>query len=240
MADFKTHVTFGAATGYGFSLVAYASEMVENYYMAVIIFFTTFIGSFLPDMDSESGLPIQIIFGINSFFIAGLTFYFLYNNGLNPYLAFGIQLMAFPFVRKVMQPAFKKYTKHRGVFHSIPAMFIAFFAALFITKYLKLGTLEKFTIAASIGLGYFSHLLLDEIYAVNFLTGNASKARKKKGKFSIKRFIKERIGLKKSFGTALDLGSSSRPKYPTILAYLILIVLIVVTYPQLKEIIRML
>ncbi len=232
MAGFKTHTAVGAATGWGLSVFTYMIGWTSNLYMSIIIFFATIIGSFLPDMDSNSGLPVQIIFGIYSYFAATLSLYFLYENGANIYLMVFTPIASFTFVKYVFEPFFKKYTAHRGIFHSFPAFIIAFLATLFVANYLKLNILDKFAIALSIGLGYFSHLLLDEIYSVNFLLGKSKKRKKE----SIKDFIKRRFGFKRSFGTALDLGFNQKDKYPAIIAYIILVVLLYICFPLLKGI----
>ena len=77
----------------------------------------------------------------------------------------------------------RKFTVHRGMFHSIPAMLT--FGGI---TYLLTGgwpTNERYMMAGGVMGGFFSHLLLDEIYAVEFKTG--------------------RWRTKKSFGTAMKL-----------------------------------
>src|SRR6185436_8927691 len=83
---------------------------------------------------------------------------------------------------------FKRYTVHRGMWHSIPAMFTASLLAflLYSTENIYL----RLFVAGGVTLGFFSHLLLDEIWAVGFgWTGPR---------------------LKKSFGTALKCWGPSR------------------------------
>ena len=55
---------------------------------------------------------------------------------------------------------------HRGMFHSVPAMLISG-----LTVYLAYGSplmSVRLLLAAGVMIGFFSHLLLDEIYAVDF------------------------------------------------------------------------
>src|SRR5262249_47510635 len=63
---------------------------------------------------------------------------------------------------------FKKVTVHRGMFHSVPAMLIA---GLFVfLAYQSPSLLIRVYLAGGIMLGFFSHLLLDELCSVD-LTG---------------------------------------------------------------------
>ena len=236
MADFKTHLSFGAATGFVLAIVTHMVNWVETMAMAVIIFFATVIGSFLPDMDSDSGLPIRIIFGLYAYFAATLTMYYLYDNRASIYLIIFLPIASFVFVNFYLKKIFSKYTTHRGIFHSIPAFLIAFFLSLFIAWTTDLPTLEKFSIALSISFGYLSHLVLDEIYSINILMSNKKTRKIKLKGFSLKKYIKANFGVKRSFGTALELGFKQKKKYPAIIAYIILIVLIIIAIPVMRDI----
>ncbi len=235
MADFKTHLTFGSLTGFAVAITAYLSDWVQTMYMAVLLYFATVFGSFLPDMDSDSGHPVQIIFEFYAYISAALTIYYLHDNGLSLYWRIFMPLASFFFVRIILCNIFNKYTTHRGIFHSVPALLVVFFLTLLVAWSINLPVLEKFSIAVAVSMGYFSHLLLDEIYSVKLL--NPTPASKKR---SFKEIISRHFGLKKSFGTALDLGFNQKEKYPGIIAYLILITLIIVDFPIIKKIVSLL
>jgi hypothetical protein len=204
--------------------------------MAVIIFFATLIGSFLPDMDSDSGVPVKIIFGFYAYLATTLTIYYLSDNGASIYLMFFLPIASFVFIKIFLEKLFLKYTTHRGIFHSIPAWLITFFGTLVIAWSTHLPATEKFVIALSISSGYLSHLILDEIYSVNLLMSIRDKKKFSFKNFSFKEYFKENFGLKTSFGTALDLGFKQKEKYPGVIAYTILIVLIIISIPVLKQI----
>ncbi len=216
MAGFKTHVTVGTFTGFFLAIVSYIAEWVTSFGLVSAIFFATMAGSFLPDLDSDTGLPYQIIFGLYALLIAGLTFYLFYNisNG-NVILSFISPVLAFVIIRYVLGPLFKRYTKHRGIFHSIPAALISFFATLLIVSLVNMPVVNKFLIALAVGIGYLSHLVLDEIFSTNILIGKIKKP-------------------KKSLGTALKFGAKSRTA--TLIAYILLFVLIFLTYPMMQKI----
>ena len=236
MADFKTHLSIGAATGFGLAITTYMLDWISNVYMAVIIFFSTVIGSFLPDMDSDSGLPVRIIFGLYAYLAATLTMYYLHDNGASIYFTIFMPFASFVFVYFYLKKLFVKFTKHRGIFHSIPAFLISFFLSLTIAWSTDLPTLEKFTIALSISFGYLSHLVLDEIYSINILMSHRKTKKVKLREFSFKKWFKDNFGFKRSFGTALELGFRQKQKYPAIIAYTILIFLVIISIPVIIDI----
>jgi membrane-bound metal-dependent hydrolase YbcI (DUF457 family) len=77
----------------------------------------------------------------------------------------------------------KRYTVHRGMFHSIPALLIFTGIAFMISGHSNLHL--RYFKAGGVFLGVFSHLMLDEIYSIEWAGG--------------------RWRFKKSFGTALKL-----------------------------------
>ncbi|MBT6878078.1 MAG: metal-dependent hydrolase [Gammaproteobacteria bacterium] len=67
--------------------------------------------------------------------------------------------------------AFKKFTVHRGIFHSIPAALVMGLLSihLFVSYGWERDGLQ--VIAASVTIGYLCHLLLDEINSAVNLSG---------------------------------------------------------------------
>ena len=75
-------------------------------------------------------------------------------------------------IRYGISELFKRYTVHRGMFHSIPAMLIAGLAVFLMTRTANKEPellLERLYLAGAVMLGFLSHLVLDEIYAVDFM-----------------------------------------------------------------------
>jgi len=233
MADFKTHLSFGSLTGFILAVSTYISDWVQTVYMAVIIYFATIIGSFLPDTDSDSGHPVKIIFEFYAYLSAAFAIYFVHDNGMSFYFKIFLPVASFFFVKIVLFNYFTKKTKHRGIFHSIPAFFISFFATLLLAWSTDLMLMEKFSIALAVSLGYLSHLILDEVYAVKLL--NPEKSNKIR---TPKEIFNRYFGVKKSFGTALDLGFNQKDKYPGVIAYTLLLMLIIADLKILTKIIN--
>ncbi|MFM7207797.1 MAG: metal-dependent hydrolase [Planctomycetaceae bacterium] len=95
----------------------------------------------------------------------------------------------------------ENYSKHRGMLHSVPAAAIAGqFAFL---AFVSAEPLHRYFIAGAVVLGFLSHLVLDEIWAV------------RQGLFGPK--------VKKSFGTALKFTGPDL--WPTLAAYGIVVLL---------------
>ncbi len=220
MADFKTHLNVGSAVGFVLAVFSYVAGWTQNVLLSVLLFFLTVAGSFLPDMDSDSGLPVKIIFGFYAYMAAGMTIYIFHSNGLGMFLSFLFAMGIFALVKFGLAEAFRRYTTHRGIFHSIPAFLISFLLTLSIVGLTDISASEKFAIALAVSLGYLSHLILDEVYAVRFVSDEEGNT-----------FLEK----KTSFGTALDMGFG-RDKYSGWIAWGLVIILIIVTYPTLRKI----
>lgn len=217
MAGFKTHTSVGTITGFVLMIAVYLLGWATNFPIAVYIFIATALGSFLPDLDSDTGLPYQIIFGLYSLVAAAIAFYVAYNiTAGNVLIALIAPAATFVLMRFVLAPLFKRYTKHRGMFHSIPAMLIAFFGSLLIVSFFRLPIVDKFLIALAVAIGYLSHLILDEIYSTNILTG--------------------KFKPKKSLGTATKFFSKSQAS--NIFVYLLLFALMYLTAPMFQRIVQ--
>jgi len=180
-----------------------------------ILFCGSLAGAILPDLDSDTGTPFQIVIGLFSLMVGGLTFYFFFNAGEKSLLTLiGGPILAFIAFRIIVGSIFKKMTVHRGIFHSTPAGLIATLSVILLLNDFSLTPVVKVLIGISVGLGYVSHLILDEVYsAINF--------------HGIP-FIPN-----KSLGSALKLYSKS--KTASLMAYIILGILIYFTHPIIQK-----
>lgn len=197
MAAFREHVTFSSLLGVGFGAALY-------HYLAVDISQAVLAGALcgfagmLPDLDSDSGKPIREMFNLLSAIGAFLLLHRLRRLRISPEDRILAAVAFYVFVRFFARMGFERLTVHRGMFHSIPAMFLA--GGLTYVATSELTPPMPILLAAAVTVGYFSHLLLDEIYSVD-LNGLVPK-------------------LKKSAGTALKFYSESWPA--TLLTYALL------------------
>ena len=205
MASFRGHLAFSASLGAAYGgLIAWQLEV--NWGTAVLAGGLTAVGGMLPDLDSDSGVPVREMFSL-----AGIVMPLMF---IRRFLTLGLELdqilvalgIVFVVVRYGVSYIFKRFTVHRGMFHSIPAMFIAGFATFLLYPHQLISSRLAVTIGVMIG--FFSHLLLDEIYAVDF------------------RGLKP--ALNQFAGSALKFTSKS--KFATAMTYLVMIALGVLVF----------
>jgi hypothetical protein len=182
MAAFKQHVTVSTILGAGYSLALLRMEVPGT--QAVTAGALCAASGMLPDLDSPSGKPIQLVFGLGAIAAAFLAPHRLQSSELTPekmILAMAALYLAVRFGAAWM---FKRLTVHRGMFHSLPAAIIAAEIAFLIQAPPYLG---QWKAAGGVLLGFLSHLVLDELYSVD-MSG---------------------VRMRKSAGTAVKLYSSS-------------------------------
>lgn len=205
MALFRDHITVGALVAAVGVVLLYFYAVVTDPLLLVILFAVSIIGSFLPDLDSDSGIPFYILFGVFTLACGGVVLYYvLANPPESIYVLVGAPIAALFGVWFIVGAIFKHFTHHRGMMHSIPTMVITSLLVFLVAKYLEQGETLSLVFALAAGVGFFSHLVLDEIHAENTLSGNP--------------FIPRR-----SLGTAFKFFSSSKPT--TLFTYLLLAVL---------------
>src|SRR5439155_5187567 len=85
----------------------------------------TAVGGMLPDLDSDSGVPVREMFGLAAAVVPLLLYHRLKHANLSPEGILAALLFGYVFIRYVVANRFKQVTVHRGMYHSIPAMFIA-------------------------------------------------------------------------------------------------------------------
>jgi hypothetical protein len=126
----------------------------------------TTLGGLLPDLDSDSGVPVRELFGLMAAATPFLILGRLRNSGLSPEQILVILGAVYVFVRYGVSEFFKQATVHRGMFHSLPALCIAGLVVFLL--YDSPNVYLRMYLAGGVMAGFFSHLLLDELYAVDF------------------------------------------------------------------------
>ena len=189
MAAYREHISVSGMLGAGVALVstfAFGYTPVQG----LLAGWLTAIGGILPDLDSESGRPVREIFGLTAS-VAPLLLIgrILQWTGLqgDPETVMVLFLVMYLVIKYGLASLVGSLSVHRGMFHSIPALVIA--AEITYLFYPSEQISPKLLMAASVGIGFLSHLLLDEIYSVQW-SG-------------------VRIKLKKSAGSAMKLFGDS-------------------------------
>lgn len=186
MADFKTHMTVSTATG-----VVYAVAGIQMGLPKVTCLLgggLCSVSGMLPDLDSDSGRPLREATTLGAAVVPMLMVERFQKLGLDTETMVLAAALVYITIRFFVAELFRRYTVHRGMWHSLPAAAIAgLFAFLVISN--EDITLRLFK-TMGVVLGFMSHLILDEIWSVDF----------KSGKYRFKR----------SFGTALKLWGNDR------------------------------
>lgn len=167
MASYRGHLTFAGLLGTGYGSLALL-EWNWDWGPALIAAGLTTLGGLLPDLDSDSGVPVRELFGVS----AAVTPFLLFRRVFaycrqSTEQTLVVLAVVYLFIRYVLSQLFKRFTVHRGMFHSLPAMVIAGLATylLYPSDEERLRTF----LAVGVVLGFFSHLILDEMYSVDFM-----------------------------------------------------------------------
>lgn len=165
MAGFRTHITVSSALGIVYGGVAVQPLGFETD-AAILAAGITAIGGMLPDLDSDSGVPVREMFGLAAAVLPLLLLPRFVHAGMTREAILATMLFGYIFVRYGVSQVFKKLSVHRGMYHSIPAMLIAG-----LVVYLAYHSPERnlrLLMAVGVMIGFASHLILDEIYSVDF------------------------------------------------------------------------
>jgi len=186
VAGFRTHITVSGALG-----VVYGGAAVQpggfDTDVAILAAGLTAAGGMLPDLDSDSGVPVREMSGLAAAVLPLLLVPRMVQTGMTREAVLASVLFGYVFIRYVVANVFRRLTVHRGMYHSIPAMLIA--GLVVYLAYHSPDRSVRLLLAGGVMLGFASHLVLDEVYSVDW------------------RGVRPK--LKSSAGTAFKFGSSS-------------------------------
>ncbi len=188
MANFQTHIVAGIVTGGLASTVALAAAIISPA-DAVALTLAATIGSILPDIDLESSKQSRYMFGSLGVFFAFVVL-FKYSQFLSIMELWVLWIAIYIMFRYVLYKFFHGYTTHRGLFHSLLAVvFFGVIGVLIFHHVLHSTATVSWFGGAFVLIGAMSHLILDEIYSVDFANNR----------------------VKRSFGTAIKLFDYRHP-----------------------------
>jgi hypothetical protein len=209
MAGFKTHITTssvlggmygsGAYLGFGFDFPTCALASV-----------LCGVSGMLPDLDSDSGKPRRESVAFAAACVPVMLEPRARALEMPPELMVLCGAAIYLGIRFGLQWFLEKCTDHRGMWHSVPTMLI--FGELTFLLCYSVDVRDRYLLATGTMLGFASHLILDEIWAVESQRGQ--------------------IRFKKSFGTAIKLwGDSNWANFSTY-AKLIVLTYILIQDPN--------
>ena len=196
MASFGQHVNVAVVATSIPAIVLYANGTLDSLHALGGIFFG-FLGGIAPDVDSDTSKPLRGVFSIFSIVFPVIVLFALGKKmSILEMLFFLVVIGAL--LRVTLFQVVMAFTRHRGVFHSIPmgialALGLVYFLYEFFDTSYKLAVTYGFFFV----FGFFIHLLLDELFSVNALG----------------------MRMKKSFGSAMKLYEKKNI-YGTIFLYL--------------------
>lgn len=165
MAAYREHITVSGALGLAYWFVS-VSLMSFSLTQATIASILTWLSGMLPDLDSQSGKPVRELFGLTAAVAPLLLLQHTNSLGISGDRAMLFALLLYGSVRYGGAMVLAKVTVHRGMFHSIPALLIA--AELTFLGYHSPDTRVRLLMAGGVALGFLSHLVLDEMYSVQW------------------------------------------------------------------------
>ena len=185
LANFNTHLGV-AAIGSGMLATLCLQVGFVDATDALLLASAGVIGGILPDIDLHYSYPSRILFSLLGIMLSFLWI-FSAENDLSIAGLWGAGLGIYLLVRYPVCEFFKKFTVHRGSVHSINvALLFGLLTVLLSYHLFKKPAFTAWFIGFFLFLGFILHLLLDEIYSVDFMGRR----------------------LKHSFGTALKLFDS--------------------------------
>jgi len=199
MANFNTHFTVAAGASSVVSATLLSMEVVSPE-EAVIAFFLGTLGGLLPDVDSAHSTSIKVGFNVLSVLMTIMVI-FIKTSVYSLVEMFIIAGLVFVGIRYALLDVFRKISKHRGMFHSIPVGIIwGIVISILMHFSFGLNSLISWVYGFMVTVGYFVHLILDETYSVDL--GNRR--------------------MKKSAGTAFKLGKFKKTsdRIHTLIIYL--------------------
>ena len=211
MADFKTHLTASTIVGLGYGGAACGLAHMP---LSSCVLAAGLCGAsgMLPDIDSGPGRPLREITSFLAVAIPAMLFGRLQYYGLSQSSIILVGVAIYLAIRFGLSALLRRYTVHRGMFHSLVAA--AIFGELTYLLLYDDSNIVRWLIAGGVVLGFLTHLCLDEIYSVQW---------------------DGRLRVKKSFGTALKVFAHGW--WPNVSAYgkFALLTFLVVSEPSFVE-----
>jgi LexA-binding, inner membrane-associated putative hydrolase len=198
MASYRGHLAFASLLGAAYAGVGWLRFEFDWGPVCLAAGVTT-LGGLLPDLDSDSGVPVRETFGLAAAVVPLMLHRRLERAcGLSPEQTLVLLGFIYLGIRYGLAQVFRHITVHRGMFHSVPGMLVAGLALYLL--YHSDQFWQRVYLAGGVMLGFLSHLVLDELYSVDFMG--------------------LRVRLNKYAGSALKFVSPSWPA--TLIAYGIL------------------
>ncbi|NCA68790.1 MAG: metal-dependent hydrolase [Sphingobacteriia bacterium] len=211
MANFQTHLNVGIFISGATVLWLQGAGLTDDPTTTLVFFALGVAGSLLPDIDADASKPVRAFFNLLGVAVAFAVTLPLAGRLLPLDLAL-LWGGLFILVRYLVFEIFSRLTIHRGIWHS----WLAVAATTLATVDLAYWVLDRPPTTAwlaglMVGIGYVTHLCLDELFSVDLLNSR----------------------VKRSFGSALKILSLTNPL--SSLAMLALVLALAWLAPSLED-----
>jgi len=187
MANFTTHIAIGTIVSGALATLTLAANVIPPEAL-VEVTLAGVVGSVLPDIDLKESRPSRAMFaGLAVFFSFAVLFTCAGRYSIVELWILWLGTLLG--VRYGLHALFHRISVHRGIWHSLLALVFVSLVTVLAFKYvLNQADGIAWLGGAFLGVGFFTHLLLDEIYSVDVMDTR----------------------LKASFGTAIKLADFHR------------------------------
>ena len=166
MANFQTHITGSTLLGVVYGTVAYTQFDIAAGHSIVAAGLCSVAGM-LPDLDHKLGVPLREMLSFVSVVVPMLMLRRFEEIGFTPEEMVFIAGVMYVLIRFVGGELFKRFTVHRGMWHSIPAAVLAGMVTYLIC--LSPENDVRLMKSWAVVLGFMLHLALDELYSVDLI-----------------------------------------------------------------------
>ena len=200
MANFKAHITTSSLLGVGYGGAAFAWFDVPPE-TCILAGGLCSVSGMLPDVDSNAGVPLRESMAFAAAVVPMMLVDRFGQFALSAESMVLIGAAVYLLIRFALAAVVRRWTVHRGMFHSLPAALVFGGLAFLLASGDNVNL--RYYKAGGVLIGYLSHLLLDELCSIEWHRG--------------------RLRLKRSFGSCLKMFGHKF--WPNVAAYLALAVL---------------
>lgn len=168
MANFNTHITVAAAGAGLLSVLCLQVGLVDARESLLLALLGT-IGGILPDIDLQHTYASRILFALIGI-IGAFLLVFSVGNQVSIVELWLIGIVTFLGIRFPVWYIFHQYTSHRGSWHSLAAAVLSMLVtSIFAEQVMGKSAFIAWLFGWFIFFGFMIHLLLDELYSVDFM-----------------------------------------------------------------------
>jgi hypothetical protein len=174
VATFHTHLTVGLSVA-GLAVTTALITGLAGPLSAVVYLGLGTLGSLMPDLDSDNSVPTRVGLTLLAITLAFAAVFLAAHFSKAPFVLAATWVFTYLFLRTVVFMLLLKFTVHRGIFHSIPAVVLVGLATTVIAAHLPqrlpvghISSTQAWVAGLFTAGGYLTHLILDEIYSVDF------------------------------------------------------------------------